>query len=201
MGASHPLPPQPSSLEHHAVESLRFIRDTMARAADFTAVPGWGGVAMGATALATAITAPPPNGSLSWVVVWLADAALATTIGLVAIARKARRSGVPLQGAATRRFVLAFLPPLAAGAVLTGVLVHDDLMPRLPGCWLLLYGAALSSGGALSVRLVPVMGICFMLLGALAFVVPPTWGNFLMGVGFGALHIGFGFVIARKYGG
>jgi len=74
-------------------------------------------------------------------------------------------------------------------------------MTRLPGVWLLLYGAAVASGGAFSVRLVPILGLCLMALGVLAFVVPDWWGSFLMAVGFGLLHIGFGLAFARNYGG
>jgi len=85
--------------------------------------------------------------------------------------------------------------------VLTGVFVRDHLGTRLPGCWLLLYGAAVTSGGAFSVRLVPVMGLCFMLLGVSAFVFPESAGSLFMAAGFGGLQIGFGLIIARKYGG
>jgi len=34
-----------------------------------------------------------------------------------------------------------------------------------------------------------------------AFAVPAAWGHWFMAAGFGGLHIGFGLVIARKYGG
>ena len=71
----------------------------------------------------------------------------------------------------------------------------------LPGCWLLLYGAAAATGGAFSVRIVPILGLCFMALGVVAFAVPAAWGHWFMAAGFGGLHIGFGLVIARKYGG
>ena len=191
----------PPSLHDHAADHLRFIRDTMARAADFTAVPGWGGVLMGVTALVTAAAAGPPRDTPAWVGIWLADAGVAVALGLAAMVWKARRAGISLTGAAARRFALAFVPPLMAGAVLTGVFVRDHLSTRLPGCWLLLYGAAVTSGGAFSVRLVPVMGICFMALGAVAFAAPAAWGHWLMALGFGGLHIVFGTIIARSYGG
>jgi len=191
----------PTFLHHRAEDNLRFIRETMARAADFTAVPGWGGVLMGVTALVTASLSGPPSDRPVWLALWLTDAGVAIAIGVVAVVWKARRSGVPLQGAATRRFALAFLPALVAGAVLTALLVRTGSMAQLPGCWLLLYGTAVTSAGAFSVRPVPLMGGGFMGLGALALALPIQWGHLLLAAGFGGLQIGFGIVIARRYGG
>ena len=115
---------------------------------------------------------------------------------------KARRIGAPLSSAAPAlRFALGYVPPLVAGMVLTPVFVVYGLTARLPGCWLLLYGTAVATGGAFSVRIVPLMGLCFMALGAAAFAAPAAWGHWLMAAGFGGLHIGFGLVIARKHGG
>ena len=193
--------PAPPALHDHAMDNLRFIRATMERAAAFTAVPGWGGVVMGASALAAAAIAGPPRSGPRWLGVWLTEAAAAVTIALVAMARKARRSGSALADAPARRFAFAFVPPLAAGAVLTAVFARAGLAPRLPGCWLLLYGTAVVTGGAFSVRVVPVMGLCLMALGAAAFAAPANWGSWFMAAGFGAVHIGFGLVIARRYGG
>jgi hypothetical protein len=174
----------------------------MSRASEFTAVPGWGGIVMGLSALVTAPIAGPPDGTYRWVLIWLADAVLAATIALVAIAIKSKRSGTPLSKAAPAlRFALAFLPPLAAGIVLTPVFAMTGLVARLPGCWLLLYGTAVATGGAFSVRVVPLMGICFMALGVVAFVAPAASGHWLMALGFGGLHIVFGTIIARSYGG
>src|SRR6185295_4115208 len=177
----------------HAAEDLRFIRDAMARAAQFTAVPGWGGALMGVTAIGAAAISGPPDGSRRWLLIWLADAALAVSIGLVAMTMKARRSGMPLSSAAPAyRFALAYIPPLVAGAVLTAVFAAMGLAGRLPGCWLLLYGTAVATGGALSARIVSLMGLLFMALGAAAFVVPAAWGHWMMAAGFGGLHVVFG---------
>lgn len=194
-------PAAPPVLHQHAAENLRFIRDTMARATDFTAVPGAGGVLMGIMALVAAAVAGPPRDTRAWLGTWLATAGVAAATGLIAILRKARRPDMPLRGPVARRFALAFMPALLAGGVLTVVFVQNHLSAQLPGCWLVCYGAAVTSGGAFSVRPVPFMGAAFIALGALAFVAPATWGHFFMAAGFGALHIGFGIAIARNYGG
>jgi hypothetical protein len=195
------MAPEPARIDVHAMENLRFIRETMERAGAFTAVPGWGGVAMGATAVAASIVSGPPDGSLRWMTIWLVEAAAAVTIAAVTTVRKARRSGVHLTSAPARRFALAYAPSLVAGMVLTPVFAMTGLAARLPGCWLLMYGTAVTAGGAFSVRIVPVMGACFMALGVVAFGAPAAWGHWLMAAGFGGLHLGFGWVIARRYGG
>jgi hypothetical protein len=173
----------------------------MDRAGGFTAVPGLGGALMGVTALGCAALAWPVRGTNRWLTIWLVEAVVAAVIGLGATISKARRSGVPLGGPAGKRFALAFSPPIAAGAVLTAWLARADLMAALPGFWLLLYGAAVTTGGAMSVRLVPVMGICFMLGGIVALFAPAVWGHVLLAAGFGGLQIVFGILIARKHGG
>ncbi|OLE83258.1 MAG: hypothetical protein AUF76_06910 [Acidobacteria bacterium 13_1_20CM_2_65_9] len=191
----------PEAIHTHAIENLRFIRETMERAGAFTAVPGWGGVLMGISAVVTAIISGPPDNTTRWVAVWLIDAVVAVAIALVSTVWKARTSGVPLSGVPALRFALAYTPPLIAGMVLTPVFVTMGLMARLPGCWLLQYGTAVATGGAFSVRIVPIMGLCFMALGVVAFAAPAPWGHWLMAAGFGGLHIAFGLIIARRYGG
>jgi hypothetical protein len=192
----------PEPIHAHALDNLRYIREAMSRATEFTAVPGWGGVAMGVTAIVTAAAAGAPDGSRRWLAIWLAEAGVAAAIALTTMTIKARRIGAPLSSAApAHRFALAYVPPLAAAAVLTAAFVALGQTPRLPGCWLLLYGTAAATGGAFSVRVVPLMGIGFMALGAIAFAAPVAWGSWLMAAGFGGLHIIFGLVIARRYGG
>lgn len=183
------------------MDDLRYIRATMERAGAFTAVPGWGGVAMGISALAAAgVASNQPTGD-RWLGVWLAAAVVAIAIAGWTITRKARRAGVPLLDGPGRKFALSFLPPVLAGAVLTLALYRSGTMTALPGAWLLLYGAGVVTAGTFSVRIVPVLGLCFMALGAAALFSPAAWGDAYLAIGFGGLHILFGTAIARRYGG
>lgn len=184
-----------------AMDNLRFIRETMERAGAFTAISGWGEVAIGITALIAAVVAglqPTPRG---WLAVWLAEAVLSVVISASTMGAKAAALRIPLLSEPARKFVFSFSPPIAVGAALTAVLSAEGQTALLPGVWLMLYGAAVVTAGTYSVRIVPVMGAAFMALGAIAFVAPAEWGNALMAAGFGGLHILFGMLIARRHGG
>lgn len=188
-------------ISDRAIENLRFIRETMERAGAFTAVPGWGGVVMGLTALVAAWVASLQPTVERWMLAWVAEGWLAFAIGGLAMVRKAATGSTPIASKPGRRFVLAYTPPILVGGLLTVALYRAGLTNLLPGTWLLLYGCGVVTGGALSVPVVPVMGACFMLLGGLTLFTPPQWGNLLMAIGFGGIHIGFGAWIARRYGG
>lgn len=204
MASVHPLSPresEPVALHDRAMDNLRYIRETMERAGRFTAVSGWGEVTIGVTALAAAWIATRTTSPGGWVAVWSVEALLALAIGALSVARKARSVGMPLLSGPGRKVALSLSPPLVAGAVLTAVLFREGVIDPLPGMWLLLFGAGIVAAGAFSVRIVPVMGLSFMLLGTAALLLPGSWGNALMALGFGGLHIFFGFLIARRYGG
>jgi hypothetical protein len=200
MATIRPLRSDPPELHARAMDNLRFIRETMESASSFTAVSGWGEFAKGILALLTAIIAARQAG-FAWFLVWLAAAALALIIALVAMHRKARAADMPLFSGPGRKFAFSLSPPLLVGALLTPVFYYHGLLSMIPGVWLLSYGAGVVTGGAFSVKIVPVMGLLFMLLGAVALICPPAWGNIFMAIGFGGLHIIFGIIIARRHGG
>lgn len=192
---------EPIALGDRAMDDLRFIRRTMERGPAFTAVPGWGGVAIGLTALVTAAVASGRQTELGWLSTWLFEAVLATLICVWAMRAKARRAELPLLSGAGRRFLLSFLPPTLGGAILTLALVRAGAIVLIPGAWLLLHGVGVVAAGTFSVRVVPIMGFCFMTLGGMALLLAPTGGDLLLASGFGGLHIAFGLYIARKHGG
>jgi hypothetical protein len=193
--------PEPVPIHGQAIDDLRYIRQTMERAAAFTAISGWGLVATGVTALVAAwLAARQPNVE-AWIGTWLAEALVGLGLSLWSSNRKARAARVPLLNGPGRRFLFAFAVPMAVGGLLTAAFADGPLAGRLAAVWLLLYGAGIASGGAYSVRIVPAMGTCFMLFGAAALFSPMAWGNAYLAAGFGGLNLVFGLSIARQHGG
>jgi hypothetical protein len=203
--------------DEQAREDLSYIRETLGRAATFTAVPGFGGIAMGAVGLAAAGVAARLDAPGDWLGTWLAAAAVAAALGAWATWHKARTSAVPLLSGAGRKFTLGLAPALLAGGALTLAIASLDAdavafgearardaaltFRLLPGAWLLLYGAAVTAAGASSVRAVPLLGALLMVLGVGALLAPAAWGDAFLAAGFGGLQLAFGVYIARRHGG
>lgn len=194
-------PPEPVSLSDRAADNLRFIRETMERSTHFTAVPGYGGALMGVTAIVATYIAAQQIYLRDWLIVWLTEAFLAFAIGLLAMWQKTKIARQSLFSAPARKFVFGFAPPIVCGIAITLGLWRYEHYEMMAPVWMLLYGSAVVTGGAFSVRIVPVMGWLFILVGAAAFALPTWYGNYLMGASFGLLHIVFGIVIGRRYGG
>ena len=189
------------ALNERAIESLEFIRTTMARSAPFTAVSGAGGMAMGVLALVAAALARSSSSNEQWLTVWVLSAAVAVPVGFVLMRAKARRHELALWSAAGRRFAQGFVPAIAAGAVLTFGLVRADAIDLVPAVWLLLYGAGVLAGSSSSVPVLAWLGALFMVLGVVSLFTPPVLRDLWLAAGFGALQIGFGAYIARNHGG
>jgi hypothetical protein len=205
MTSVRPLRPTPpkdlSSLHGRAMDNLAFIRNTMEAAGSFTAVSGWGTVAVGIVAIVVAVGASMAPTRTAGLATWLVLAMLSPLFMIWAMVRKARNAGMPLLSGPGRKFVLSFSPPMMVGALLTLVLYRAGMLDLIPGVWLLLYGTAVVAGGAFSVRIVPVMGMCFMAAGVVSLFSPPAWNDWILGAAFGGLHIAFGILIARSHGG
>jgi hypothetical protein len=204
MGSIHLVIPQqeePPALHDRAMDNLKYIRETMERATAFTGISGWGQVAIGVTALAASFIGAQQNLFKNWLAVWWTEALVALLIAGWSIDRKARAAKVPLLSGPGRKVAFSLSPPLFAGGIVTIVLYRARLTSAIPGLWLLLYGTGVVTGGMFSVSAVPIMGLCFMALGAAAFLAPAGFADWFMAAGFGGLHIVFGVVIARRYGG
>jgi hypothetical protein len=191
----------PPALHLRALDNLQFIRDTMERAGSFTAVPGLGMMAVGVVGLIAAYGSLHQTSALRWLGYWIAAAFVSVALSAIAIVRKARGAGSPVFSGPGRKIALSFTPLMFVGALLTIVLFRAGLLSVLPGLWLLIYGTAVVAAGTFSVRIVPVMGLCFIAVGVVALFAPMSWGTALLAIGFGGLHLTFGSAIAWRYGG
>lgn len=204
MGSIHLVSQQqeePPALHTRAMDNLQYIRETMERATAFTAISGWGLVAIGITGLATGFIAAQQKSFRNWLTIWLADAVVALLIAGWSMDRKARATQTPLLSGPGRKVAFSLSPPLLAGAILSLVLYRSGSTNAIPGLWLLLYGTGVITGGMFSVSVVPIMGLGFMGLGAATLFAPAAFADWFMAAGFGGLHIIFGAIIARRYGG
>ncbi|MDQ1707181.1 MAG: hypothetical protein QOJ88_392 [Pyrinomonadaceae bacterium] len=204
MGSIHLVNPQteePPALHERAMDNLKYIRETMERATAFTGISGWGQVAIGITALAASFLSAQQKSFKNWLAVWMAEAVVALLLAGWSIDRKARAAKLPLLSGPGRKVAFSLSPPIFAGLIITVALYRAGLTDVIPGLWLLLYGTGVVTGGMFSVSVVPIMGLCFMALGAIAFFAPVNFVDWFMAAGFGGLHIVFGVIIARRYGG
>lgn len=185
--------------QRYAKETLAYIRDTMESASTFTAVSGWGLVAVGVVGLLAAGLAWR-TGSDASLRIWLSAAAVSVGIAGVSTAAKTRKQDKPLWSGALRKIVWVMTPALTTGALLTYALAIEGARHLLPGAWLALYGVGVTSGGVFSVRALRWMGILLVILGAIALLTP-AYGLALLAIGFGGLHVAFGAYIVQRHGG
>lgn len=200
MSDNKPGAEEPIYLNRRAEENLQFIREAMENAGVFTGISGLGYMVTGFTAIAVAWVAAVQADKQLWFWIWMTELMVATFIASSLTYLKSRRQGKSLRQATIRKLLAAFLPAMVAGGLFSLVFYQLGLFEVLPGIWLTLYGAAVITAGAWSVRVLPLMGVLFMILGVFALFMPQA-GDILMALGFGGLHIVFGTLIWRHYGG
>ena len=184
-------------IESHAAATLRYIRASMDGAAS-VAVPGSAGIAMGSVGLLAMALCCIPSLHEHWLGIWLVAAVVAAGVGLPLITQPASLRGLTLSGAPVRKFALCLLPALFAGVVMTGVHASSGNLHAIPGTWLLLYGCALISASVATTRTIAIVGASFAVLGLLALLLRTDLQVYVLGAGFGGLHILFGLLIGRK---
>lgn len=196
-----PVIQREAPLHSRAVENLTYIRSAMEKSARFTAIPGVGAIFVGVIGISAAVLANRQETEAAWLTTWLIAAAVAFVGAVIAAEGKAQRMGLSLASGPGRKFLMGFLPSVVAGVALTAVLARAELWDLLPGVWLLLYGVGIIAAGSASIPIVPISGLLYLLLGVATLVSPPGMGDILMAMGFGVLHLFFGVIIYRRYGG
>src|SRR5690348_318299 len=185
--------------KEHAKQTLAYIRQTMESSTTFTAVSGWGLVAVGVLGLVAPWLALQ-RGEPAALTVWLPTAILSVIVSMLFNAQKAKKLSVPLWSGSLRKVAWVMAPALVAGAMLTWALWLEHSRTLMPGVWLSLYGAGVTAGGTFSVRAIRWMGMLDLALGA-AVLIMPEYAVWLLALGFGVLHIACGLYVVEKHGG
>ena len=192
---------RPDSIGTGAAAHLRYIRDTIEAAQTFTTIPGKGCIAMGIAAVIAAALESIPALSDHWLPIWLAAAVLSAAVALFFMEEKARIQGLSLRRTVATRFFLTLAPAVVAGGILTVALMDSVGREVVAGIWLLLYGVAVAGCGVFSLGLVLIAGFAFMGLGTVTLAAPGAWAPWLLGAGFGGIHLVLGVLIMRDHGG
>ncbi len=111
---------------------------------------------------------------------------LGLSVALVSfgIYRKSRLIQSPLQAPLVRKLLWSLCPALFVGGLLTSVAIRTQALQWLPTIWLGCYGAAITSGGQVSVAPVRFMGLCFLLAASASAMSPGGMGLTWLAVGF-----------------
>jgi hypothetical protein len=190
----------PAAIESRALGTLAYIRASIESSSSMD-LPGMAGIVIGIVGVLAAIVVSLPRWSAHWLGIWLAAAAIALVLGGALVARQMARRGHTRYLGPARKFLLCLCPAILAGAVLTVVLGAAGMTTVIPGMWLLLYGCAVLSASTVTIagiaRLISIMGALFVALGLMTFTLPTVAHTAMLGLGFGVLHIIFGFLIRR----
>jgi hypothetical protein len=183
-------------LDSHAAATLRYIRSSM-EGAVLLAVPGSAGIVLGTIALLAMALCLAPGLSKYWLGIWLGAALIGAVAGSILIARESSLRDLRLAGTPLLKFALCLSPSLGAGLVMTAVHWYGGNLHAIPGTWLLLYGCALVAASAATTRVIAALGALFILFGLVALLLADDLQIWMLGAGFGGLHIVFGFLIRR----
>ena len=204
----------------NSAEDLKTIRKIMEESSRFLSLSGLSGIFAGCYAIAgalaawfyilgTGITFFDKNISdlalkdNSFLKLGLLTDALVVLIlsiatSLILSVRKAKKNGIVIWSPVSRRLLINLMIPLISGGLFTIILfIRNDFGMIVPGL-LIFYGLALVNAGKFTYGEVFYLGLLEIMTGLLAAIFSDH-GIWFWVLGFGILHIVYGFVMYRKY--
>jgi len=185
---------------NQAERTLEVIRMLMERGTRYTHVCGSSGIAAGLITLggcAVLASGRLPYDRVTSFVATFAVVFVASFLANVYFTfRMARQNHEPVWSRTARTVTLAFLPNFVAAIVLSGVLIREGRLDLLPGLWMLLYGCgelAISFFAPLSIL---VLGLAFVLAGAVSLLFFRGHEVLMMGLSFGGIHLAYGLAVS-----
>lgn len=113
-------------------------------------------------------------------------------------ARKAKRLGLKVWDAPSKRLVINLAIPLFTGGIFIGILLLRGYYELAAPASLVFYGLALIQASSNLVDEIRYLGYLEILIGLIAAVLP-GYGLYAWALGFGGLHILYGSLMFKKY--
>lgn len=194
-------------------KELGEIRLLMEKSSKFVSISGLSGVLIGCYALLGtllgyyAIASPETvinrfTSGLTIPTFFLIVALLILTLSLLTgwlmARKKAKKNRQSIWNITSKSLLFAVSIPLITGGVLALLLLSQGYYHLIAGILLIFYGLALAAGSIYTFTEVKWLGILEICLGLMA-VCLPNHGLMLWGLGFGVLHIIYGFIVYKKY--
>ena len=189
------------------------IRSLMEKSSKFVSISGLSGVLMGCYALigtllgyyiihrpesTNLLLGKNLNRPLLFLMIALIVLLSSLVTGWLMARKKARKNKQSIWNITSKSLLFAVSIPLVTGGIVALLLLSQGYYNLIAGMLLIFYGLALAAGSIYTFTEVKWLGILEISLGLMA-VSLPDHGLILWGLGFGVLHIIYGFIVYKKY--
>ncbi len=112
--------------------------------------------------------------------------------------RKAKKNNQKICDATSKRLLINLMLPLGTGGIFCLIMFYHGVIGLIAPATLIFYGLALINASKYTLNDIRYLGICEIVLGLLASIFI-GYGLIFWALGFGVLHIVYGFVMYFKY--
>jgi hypothetical protein len=188
------------SQEKEHLQAIQDIKTMMERSTRFSSISGKAGIVVGILAVIVfaGIKWFNVTSVASLFVVMVGTLILALSIGLYLSIAKAKKEGAAIFDTTAKRFLVQFFIPLIVGGILCLIFAYHGDYTYIPSIMLIFYGFALLHASKFSLDTIKNLGYLELIIGLLAAAFT-TYGMWFWVIGFGLLHVIYGFIIYTKY--
>lgn len=198
------------------LDTLTEIRSLMEKSTRFISLSGLSGIVAGVFALIGALIAYYYLVSTNYEEAYLMDGSVnvdfyqffflnaafvllsSLTFGIYFTVRKARKNKQKVWDQTSKRLLINLSIPLISGGLFCLILMYHGLVGLIAPATLIFYGLALINASKYTLNDIRYLGICEIALGLISSIYI-GYGLVFWAIGFGLLHIIYGFVMYFKY--
>jgi len=188
------------SQEKEHLQAIQDIKTMMERSTKFSSISGKAGIVVGMLAVIVfaGIKWFDVTTVASLFVVMVGTLIVALSIGLYLSIAKAKKEGAAIFDTTAKRFLIQFFIPLFVGGILCLIFACQNQIGFIPAMMLIFYGFALVHASKFSLDAIKNLGYLEIVAGIIAAAFT-QYGMWCLVIGFGVLHIIYGFIIYTKY--